>query len=111
MSPSSPLASWESKARRLNAVVAVFRAENARVRGMDPTNIRAFDVPMQLGLEAAEDTAGFPLPDEMRAFASERDELAERLDRQRAHSSAGLSSAAQGDVNRSGPRRAAEVAA
>jgi len=37
-----PLAEWRAKARRLNAVVTLFRAENARFRGVDPESIIAF---------------------------------------------------------------------
>jgi hypothetical protein len=37
-----PLAEWEAKARRLNAVVTLFRGENARARGVDPESIIAF---------------------------------------------------------------------
>lgn len=122
LASASPLASWESKARRLAAVVAVFRAENARVRGMDPTNIRAFDVAVDLGLPDLRGESGFALPDEMASFAAERDELAARLERHRVHSSGAVGgatisttpsggTAAVSDVNRSGPRRAAEVAA
>jgi hypothetical protein len=37
-----PLADWEAKTRRLNAIVPLFRAENARARGVDPESIIAF---------------------------------------------------------------------
>jgi len=37
-----PLADWEAKTRRLNAIVTLFRAENARARGVDPESIIAF---------------------------------------------------------------------
>jgi hypothetical protein len=37
-----PLAEWRAKAQRLNAVVTLFRAENARFRGVDPESIIAF---------------------------------------------------------------------
>ena len=45
-----PLQGWEGKAERLSRVVDVFRAENARHRGMDPASIPAFreTVPMEL---------------------------------------------------------------
>ena len=115
LADAQPLAAWESKARRLNSVVAVFRSENARVRGMDPANIRAFDVPSVLALPSMDEAPRFEVPVEMGAFARERDELAARLERHRAHStSPSVPVAAQsleGDTMRSGPRRAAEVAA
>ncbi len=37
-----PLAECEAKTQRLNAVVTLFRAENARARGVDPESIIAF---------------------------------------------------------------------
>ena len=42
LASTRPLAQWEAKARRLNAVVPLFRAENACARGVDPENIKAF---------------------------------------------------------------------
>ncbi|HEX6939174.1 MAG TPA: hypothetical protein VF158_07150 [Longimicrobiales bacterium] len=42
LTEASPLRGWEAKAERLRGVVPLFRAENARVRGIDPSNIAAF---------------------------------------------------------------------
>jgi hypothetical protein len=42
LASTHPLAQWEAKTRRLNAVVPLFRSENARARGVDPENIKAF---------------------------------------------------------------------
>jgi len=42
LASTRPLADWEAKARRLSAVVTLFRAENARARGVDPESIIAF---------------------------------------------------------------------
>jgi hypothetical protein len=40
---SSPLREWTAKALRLNAVVPLFRTENARLRGIDVQLIKGFD--------------------------------------------------------------------
>ena len=45
-----PLQGWEGKAERLSRVVDVFRAENARHRGMDPASILAFREPVPIEL-------------------------------------------------------------
>jgi hypothetical protein len=40
-----PLRDWQGKARRLEAVIPLFRSENARLRGIDVQNILAFKEP------------------------------------------------------------------
>jgi len=42
LASTRPLANSDAKARRLNSVVPLFRAENARARGVDPESIIAF---------------------------------------------------------------------
>ncbi len=49
-----PLHGWESKVKRLESVIPRFRGENARLRGLDPANIRAFDDQTQLDLPPLE---------------------------------------------------------
>lgn len=41
---------------QLEAVVALYRAENGRARGLDPDEIEAFRTPISLHIEAADDT-------------------------------------------------------
>lgn len=49
-----PVQGWESKALRLQSIIPRFRGENARLRGLDPANIRAFDSAPQLDLPVDE---------------------------------------------------------
>lgn len=46
---------WGSVAGRLEGVVALYRAEAARARGLDPRGIPAFQAPVMLGLPAEAD--------------------------------------------------------
>jgi len=55
LASTRPLSEWEAKARRLKAVVPLFRAENARARGVDPENIVAFKQPSLLELPPVAD--------------------------------------------------------
>ena len=74
-----PLRGWESKARRLESVIARFRGENARARGLDPANIRAFDEPPQLDLPPVDERMGLAEPAEFARLRDELQELALRL--------------------------------
>lgn len=67
-----PLRGWESKVMRLESVIPRFRGENARLRGLDPANIRAFDERPQLDLPPLDENAGLQEPAE---FARLRGEL------------------------------------
>ena len=69
-----PLEEWQAKAKRLNAVVTLFRAENARARGVDPESIIAFRQPS--AIELPEVTAEpFQLPPELAAIEDEFNEM------------------------------------
>jgi hypothetical protein len=70
-----PLRGWESKVRRLESIIPLFRGENARARGLDPANIRAFDEPPVLDLPPVDEQMGLVEPAE---FGRLRDELQER---------------------------------
>jgi hypothetical protein len=48
---AKPLEEWRSVAHQLEAVVALYRAENGRARGLDARAIPAFRAPVQLGLQ------------------------------------------------------------
>ena len=59
---SSPLDQWPAKARRLSGIVPMFRADNARLRGMDSASILAFRQPPPLELPTFEAQEGFSEP-------------------------------------------------
>ena len=61
---ASPLREWRSKQQRVEGVIPLFRGENARLRGLDPANIRAFDLPATLELPAVADDESFQEPHE-----------------------------------------------
>lgn len=70
LASTRPLAEWEAKAKRLNAVVTLFRAENARARGVDPESIIAFRQPCTIDLPLVPDEP-FQLPPELSALEDE----------------------------------------
>lgn len=74
-----PLHGWESKMRRLEGVVPLFRGENARRRGLDPANIRAFDEPATIELPPFDEVVAFSEPDEFARLTTELGELTRRL--------------------------------
>ena len=52
---ANPLREWPAKLDRLQGVIPLFRGENARTRGLDPANIRAFDQPAELDMPSVND--------------------------------------------------------
>ena len=75
-----PLAEWEAKAQRLNAVVTLFRAENARARGVDPESIIAFRQRSAIDFPAVPNDA-FQIPAELASLEQEFRELRNELQR------------------------------
>lgn len=77
---SRPLRGWEAKAERLRGVVSLFRAENARRRGIDPANILAFRREPARLLPDFDPEAPLPVPEAMARhlvdLAALHDELA-----------------------------------
>lgn len=63
LSEARPLLRAEGKAERLRGVIPLFRAENARARGMDPRSILAFQAPVPEVIPAIDDSA-LGLPEE-----------------------------------------------
>ena len=59
---ASPLDQWPAKARRLSGIIPMFRADNARLRGMDSASILAFRQPPPLELPTFEAQEGFAEP-------------------------------------------------
>lgn len=76
---SHPLRGWESKMKRLEGAIPMFRGENARERGLDPANVRAFDEPATLDLPPLEEAASFAEPAEFGRLKDELEQLSARL--------------------------------
>lgn len=68
---SRPLRGWEAKAERLRGVVPLFRAENARRRGIDPANILAFRREPARHLPDFDPEAPLPVPEVMERHHAE----------------------------------------
>src|SRR5262249_55521114 len=68
---ASPLAEWVAKADRLDVVIPLFRAENARLRNIDPANILAFAGKAPLALPTIEAVRGFPEPTDFARLKAE----------------------------------------
>jgi len=65
---SSPLEQWPAKARRLEGIIPMFRADNARLRNLDSASIIAFRQPPPLQLPTFEAEQGFPEPTDFAAL-------------------------------------------
>lgn len=83
LASSRPLAEWRSVRYQLESVISVYRSENGRVRGVDPSTIPAFRNPtsLEVGLDGDEE-AGSNIRDP-EAYEEERRRLAERFERVR----------------------------
>jgi hypothetical protein len=68
---ANPLRESGAKLRRLEGVIPLFRGENARLRGLDPVSIRAFDHSVDLGLTAIEHDETFREPAEFARLGEE----------------------------------------
>jgi hypothetical protein len=67
LSQSKPFEDWAGRRDRLARVVPLFRAENARVRGVDPHNIAAFRVQPRFEAAVPEAHNRFRLPQDFSA--------------------------------------------
>ena len=65
---SSPLDQWPAKARRLSGIIPMFRADNARLRGLDSASILSFRQPSPLELPTFEAEQAFPEPADFAAL-------------------------------------------
>jgi hypothetical protein len=61
---SNPFQDWEAKANRLDALIPLFRTSNSCLRGLDASNIRAFDIRRPLDLVVMEGES-FRVPEEL----------------------------------------------
>lgn len=75
---SKPLHGWEEKAKRLQAVVPRFRAENARLRGIDTANVAAFRQAFPLELRPPAHAELLSEPAELTVCRERHAHLAER---------------------------------
>jgi hypothetical protein len=79
-----PLKESAALAHQLEAAVMAYRAENGRLRGLDPREIRAFQEPVRLNLEvSAEDTRTLAMRDP-EEYEAERVALYRRFEETRA---------------------------
>lgn len=72
---SDPLEGWEGKTERLRRVIPLFRAENARRRGLDPASIVAFQRPFPLELPTVPAGQFFTVPADLKDVLREFQEL------------------------------------
>jgi hypothetical protein len=72
---AQPLRGWEARADRLRAIIPRFRADNARVRGIDTANIAAFARPPQLDLPVIDAEQPMSPPPELGAHREMHDAL------------------------------------
>ena len=67
LSQSKPFEDWEGRRDRLARVTSMFRAENARLRGIDPQNIAAFRTESRLDVAVPEAHGRFRVPSDFAA--------------------------------------------
>lgn len=67
LSQSKPFEDWEGRRDRLARVTSIFRAENARARGVDPQNILAFRTETRFDVAVPEAHGRFRLPSDFGA--------------------------------------------
>lgn len=76
---ANPLKGWQSKVERLESIIPRFRGENARQRGLDPANIRAFDAEPRLELPPVDDSFEFQEPEEFARLKTEFADVSQRF--------------------------------
>lgn len=74
LSNSNPFQDWEAKAKRLGAIIHIFRTTNSCMRGLDAINVRAFDVRRPLDLVPVQGES-FRVPEELSQFEREFSEV------------------------------------
>lgn len=80
LSTATPTKEWEAKVERLNSVVALFRTENAALRGIDVQNILAFAEYRPIDLSHPELAQQLVLPPEFGECESEYARLRSHLE-------------------------------
>ncbi|MDH3296951.1 MAG: hypothetical protein OEM23_00570 [Gemmatimonadota bacterium] len=84
MLSEKPLKEGPALAHQLEATVVAYRAENGRLRGLDPREISAFAEPVKLDIEVAAKHAADMRVQDPSYYEAERDRLTERYERVRA---------------------------
>lgn len=77
---SPPLRNWRGVAHQLEAVIALYRSENGRARGLDPRTIPAFREPVSLDLRTDDDLSRELATRDPGEYDRERGELKERFE-------------------------------
>ncbi|MDT7818292.1 MAG: hypothetical protein QOJ42_8208 [Acidobacteriaceae bacterium] len=72
---SNPFVDWEAKGERLEGLIPLFRSENACLRGLDTSNIRAFDQRKPLDLVPPGQGESFRVPEQMAELEREYNEV------------------------------------
>ncbi len=83
MLAAKPLDNWRSVSHQLEAVVALYRAENGRARGVDARTIPAFAEPVDLKLEVDEDYERDLMARDPLEYERERQSLKDRFEQVR----------------------------
>jgi hypothetical protein len=78
---SIPFVDWEAKGERLEGLISLFRSENACLRGLDTSNIRAFDQRKPLDLVPPGQGESFRVPEQMAELEREYSEVRSQVNR------------------------------
>ena len=80
---AKPLDNWRSVSHQLEAVVALYRAENGRARGVDARTIPAFAQAVDLRIEVDEDYERDLMARDPLEYERERQSLKDRFEQVR----------------------------
>jgi preprotein translocase subunit SecG len=72
---SHPLREWQAKQDRLQGIIPLFRGENARVRGLDPMNVFAFNQPGTIVFPEVNENEELRRPTELDQLLRQLDEV------------------------------------
>jgi hypothetical protein len=72
---SHPLREWQAKQDRLQGIIPLFRGENARVRGLDPMNVVAFNQPGMIAFPQVNENEELRRPTELDQLLRQLDEV------------------------------------
>jgi hypothetical protein len=76
---ATPFRAWQSKYQALEAIIPLFRSENALRRGVDVQNIRGFGAQTSLNVSAPNDSEMLGIPKAVEEYEREYRELESRL--------------------------------
>ena len=81
LAQARPFEDWEGRRDRLGRVISMFRAENARIRGVDPQNIAGFRAENRFDVAVPEAHGRFRLPSDFGAVKERHLALLQEWDR------------------------------